>query len=171
MSEAETFRCARHPDTETTLRCSKCGIPICPRCLIETPVGARCRECARIKKTPTYALSTRYLLRAIGAGIGGAIITGVIWGFINLILPSYFFTILLAAGAGYLIGEIITRAVNRKRGTVLAIIGGLSVVLTFGVVNIVELIALSYLGFSAGRIGFSLFSVGVGIFMAVNRLR
>ena len=171
MSEAETFRCAKHPETETTLRCSKCGIPICPRCMVQTPVGARCRTCARIKKPPTYDMTPVYYLRAIGAGIGGGLLVGLIWGLISLALPTFFFALLLAAGAGFLIGEIINRAVNRKRGTLLAIIGGLCVILAYGVAYAMELNRFGYVDFNMVRIGYTFLSAGVGIFIAVNRLR
>jgi hypothetical protein len=39
--------CANHPDVETTLRCNKCGKPICARCAVRTPTGYRCKECVR----------------------------------------------------------------------------------------------------------------------------
>ena len=34
--------CANHPTVETTLRCNKCGKPICAKCAIRTPTGYRC---------------------------------------------------------------------------------------------------------------------------------
>lgn len=39
--------CYRHPGRETNVSCSSCGLPICPDCMISTPVGMRCPECAR----------------------------------------------------------------------------------------------------------------------------
>jgi membrane associated rhomboid family serine protease len=39
--------CYRHPGRETNVACSMCGRPICPDCMISTPVGMRCPECAR----------------------------------------------------------------------------------------------------------------------------
>lgn len=39
--------CYRHPDRETLLGCGSCERPICTSCLVETPVGMRCPECAR----------------------------------------------------------------------------------------------------------------------------
>lgn len=44
------MRCALDPDTETNLTCGKCGQPICPKCLVQTPVGARCPQCAALKQ-------------------------------------------------------------------------------------------------------------------------
>jgi hypothetical protein len=39
--------CANHPAVETSLRCNKCGKPICAKCAIRTPTGYRCKECVR----------------------------------------------------------------------------------------------------------------------------
>ena len=41
--------CYRHPDRETGVSCSSCDRPICTDCMIPTPVGMRCPECARQK--------------------------------------------------------------------------------------------------------------------------
>ncbi|HET7172315.1 MAG TPA: rhomboid family intramembrane serine protease [Gaiellales bacterium] len=37
--------CYRHPDRETAVHCQSCGRPICPACMVSTPVGVRCPEC------------------------------------------------------------------------------------------------------------------------------
>jgi hypothetical protein len=80
---------------------------------------------------PTYRVNKVYYLRAIGVGLGLAIVCGVAWGFLQTIIFSIFFNILIAAAVGYLVGEGITRSVNRKAGTGLAIIGGVTVVLSY----------------------------------------
>src|ERR671910_1648125 len=38
--------CYRHPNRETNVKCSRCGRPICPDCMYDSPVGMRCPECA-----------------------------------------------------------------------------------------------------------------------------
>ena len=43
--------CYRHPNRETSVRCSNCDRPICPDCMTSTPVGMRCPECARQGRT------------------------------------------------------------------------------------------------------------------------
>ena len=125
------MKCAAHPNVETNLRCSKCGKPICPRCMVQTPVGARCPECARLHKLPTYSVSTTSYLKATGAGFGIAIACGVAWGIIDWLVPFFSFNLLLAPAAGYVIGEIISRSVNRKRGTGLAIIGSIAMFISY----------------------------------------
>ena len=74
------MKCATPPNIETNLRCGKCDKPICPKCMVETPVGARCPECARLRKLPTFQVGTRYLLIAASSGLAAAGISGVIWG-------------------------------------------------------------------------------------------
>ncbi len=154
------MKCAAHPKIETNLRCSKCGKPICPKCMVQTPVGARCSDCARLYKLPTYRVSARYYLRATGTALGMAIVCGVAWGVVGIFVPFFFLNFLLAAGVGYAIGEVVGLSVNRKRGTGLATIAGIAVAISylvsllFGLFHILDLLALA-----------------LGIFVAVTRLR
>jgi hypothetical protein len=45
-TETPVVYCARHPKTETLLRCGRCDTPICPRCMVHAGVGIRCPDCA-----------------------------------------------------------------------------------------------------------------------------
>lgn len=154
------MKCAAHPKIETNLRCGKCGKPICPKCMVQTPVGARCSDCAKLHKLPTYRVSARYYLRAIGTALGMAIVCGVAWGVVGIFAPFLLLNFLLAAGVGYAIGEVVGLSVNRKRGTGLATIAGIAVAISylvsllFGLFHILDLLALA-----------------LGIFVAVTRLR
>ncbi len=160
------MRCATHPEVETNLRCGKCGKPICPKCLVETPVGARCRDCARPYKLPTYRVSFGYYLRAIGVALGMAVVCGLIWVVVGIISPFYV-DLLLAPAIGYAIGEVVSLSVNRKRGRGLAIVAGIGVVISYLVTIL----------FPGGGLPFGLFNllkllaVAAGIYFAVNRLR
>jgi hypothetical protein len=138
--------------------------------MVETPVGARCKDCADIKKIPVYSVSGIYYLRAVGAGLGAGIAIGLIWGLIELYLPWNFLNLVLAAGAGWLIGEAVSRSVNRKRTIGLAFIGGFAVLIAVAIVPTMELIRLGFLNYSWTRVIFSLLGAGIGMYMAVNRL-
>ena len=70
--------CTIHPGAETGLACGKCGNYICTRCIIQTPVGARCKNCARVATVPTFEVQPSYYLRAVFAGGLTAIITGLV---------------------------------------------------------------------------------------------
>jgi membrane associated rhomboid family serine protease len=37
--------CYRHPDEVTRVHCTRCGRPICPRCMTPAPVGHHCPSC------------------------------------------------------------------------------------------------------------------------------
>ena len=164
------MKCATHPNVETNLRCGKCGKPICPRCMVQTPVGARCPDCAKLYKLPTYRVPAVYYLRAIGTALGMAVVVGLIWGIIEGFLLAYFFgifSLILAAGVGYAIGEVVSLSVNRKRSPWLAVVGGMAVVISY----LVNIFSFGSFPFSPLGIVFDLLGLGIGIYMAVNRLR
>jgi hypothetical protein len=77
---------------------------------VQTPVGARCRDCAGLRRLPTFQASKTLLARAFGAavftGAAGAFVIDLVRGF-GLIL-----TILL----GLLLAEAVSAAANRRRG-------------------------------------------------------
>jgi membrane associated rhomboid family serine protease len=41
-----TLTCYRHPRVETAVRCASCERPICTDCMVFSPVGIKCPECA-----------------------------------------------------------------------------------------------------------------------------
>ena len=113
---AQIVECPRHPGVETALQCSRCEVAICPSCLVQTPVGARCRDCARIKRTPMYVLSTAHLLRAGVAAVVGGIAMGLVWALILLPFTFGFFSIFIGAGLGYVFTRLMEFATGGKRG-------------------------------------------------------
>jgi hypothetical protein len=157
------MKCKRHPEIETNLTCAKCGDPICPKCLVYTPVGARCRTCAKLSRVPTYRVPKTYYLRAAGAAIGAALVIGIVWGFLQKYVGFFYLNLLLAAGVGYVIGEAISLSVNRKSGTGLAVIGGLAVLLCYYVST------FTFWGLNFHLI--DIVGIVIGIIVAVARLR
>jgi membrane associated rhomboid family serine protease len=74
--------CYRHPGEQTSVRCVRCGRPICPRCMIPAPVGFQCPECVgaarsefrrgpgqAIRDTATWPVSVTKALLAILIGV------------------------------------------------------------------------------------------------------
>ena len=131
--------------------------------MVQTPVGARCLDCAKLYKLPTYRVSTQFYLRAAGTGLGMAIICGIVWGVVGGFLRFPFLNLILAAGAGYAIGEVVSLSVNRKRGKGLAVVAGMAVAISY-LVSI--LVPWGFL-FSL----FDILALALGIFIAVTRLR
>jgi hypothetical protein len=153
------MRCAAHPDVETELSCGKCGRPICPDCMVQTPVGIRCRDCARLKRLPTFSVSKRRYLIASGVGLAVAAAAGALWAVIAHV--TLFFSILIPAAIGYAAGELISLTTNRSRGPWLQAIAGGSVAISFAI----------YILFAPSFSLFSLLGLGLGIFIAAARLR
>jgi len=163
------MRCAYHPDVETNLRCGKCGRPICPKCLVQTPVGARCPKCARLYKLPTFSVSTKYYLRGVGTGVGIAIVCGIVWEIIIGVVPLYL-NLLLAPGIGYAVGELISLSANRKRSRGLAAVAGSCVVISYLITVLFPW--GTHLGLSSIMyLVIDLLALALGIFVAVTRLR
>jgi hypothetical protein len=98
-----------------------------------------------------------------------AIVCGIVWGAIGSAVHFLFLNLLLAAGVGYAIGEVISLSVNRKRGTGLAVIASIAVVISY-LINIFIPWGASFI-FSLLFLVINLVAMALGIFMAVARLR
>ncbi len=113
---SETIYCARHPDTPTNLRCSRCDTPVCPQCLVHAAVGIRCRDCGKGTVPPTYNVPASFLARAIVVAIAVGLAGGLVLGLIVRPLVFGGFLYLAAfAGFGYLMSEAIGLATGRKQ--------------------------------------------------------
>ena len=163
------MKCTIHPSVETVLKCGKCGQPICPKCMVETPVGARCPACAQVHKSPVYSVSTSHYFKTIGTALGMSIACGLLWGFISILLP-FNLNLILSPGAGYVIAEVISRVVNRKRGTALAVIAGAAVVLSY-LVSLPLQGGFPFILFNPLHLLIDIFALALGIWIVVNTLR
>ena len=164
------MQCATHPSVETELTCSRCGKPICPRCLIQTPVGARCRECANVRRIPMYNIGGLTLARAAGSALGGGISVGIAWWLFNP-LTSVFFGAIVGFVAGFAVGEIVSLGTNRKAGPALQAVAVGGVVLAY----LMRVALLFLTGVWAMRDLradlFGLIALGIASFIAAGRLR
>ena len=165
--EEHLHYCHFHPNVETGVACNKCGRYICPRDMVQTPVGIRCKECAQIRKMPTFDVTPTYYLRAGLTGGAVGIVAGIIWGLVlSLWAGIPFLPWIIALGVGYIIGETISQATNRKRGPGLAIIAGVSVVLAAIASGfIIPSVLILF------DIFFRLLILAVAIYVAVSRVR
>ncbi len=164
------MQCARHPDVETGLGCSRCGTAICSRCMVQTPVGARCPDCAQVRRLPTYNLGGETFAKAIGAAIIAGVAVGLAWAFFNVI-TYVFYGILGGLAIGFAIGELVSLASNRRAGPPLQAIAVGGVVVAYAV-RITLLFALGNWMFEDLRTDvFGLLVTGIAGFIAAGRLR
>ena len=158
---SEPTYCAKHPNTETNLRCGKCEKLICPDCMVHVPVGVRCPECAQVRRLPTFEVTAPFLARAIAAGLVLGIAGGLTVGFLSPLLERSFLLYIGAiVGVGYLIGEGISVAVNRKRGRNLKFVAAGSMLIAYFTISFFSAAALSLFG---------LLAAGAAFYVAWNR--
>ncbi len=121
------LRCKCRKHAVTSLRCSRCSVPICPDCSKIVPVGMVCSTCLHGKQIHIYQYGTQDVLRGLGASLLVAIAGGC------LLATAHSFGLMLSIWGGllqgYIVAEACLRVTNRKRGLVMEAIVGCSVVL------------------------------------------
>ncbi len=116
QEEDSGLQCANHPNTTTYVRCSRCGKPICTRCMFATPVGYRCADCYNPQIAPLYKIDPSRLPVAIAGGLGVALLGGVLIA----LLPDFVFFIALLMG--FLVSDAVGRLSNEKHGPTIQLI-------------------------------------------------
>jgi len=153
--------CYWHPEVETGLSCSRCEKHICTQCMVQAPVGIRCRDCGKALRTPTYDVRPTYYARAVAVGLAAGVGGAVLWVLFNLLFRGIpFLPSLAAIGLGYAVGELISLSVNRKRGTGLAWIAGGSAAGAFVISWLIVPFTI-----------FGLLFIALGVYVAVQRVR
>ncbi len=148
--EPGVYFCARHKSVKVRLRCGRCEAPICARCTVMTPVGARCRDCGTNRSSHIFQLSPKQGLIALGVSLG----LGAVGAFIIAKVPFFgLFTIFYAPAVGTMAGKAVVRATGGKRGLKLAVVA-------------VAGFALGALALTLA-VGASLLSVWLWIFLAL----
>lgn len=166
--EPQANFCPRNPGVETNLRCGKCGTFICPKCLVQSPVGARCPDCAKPVRNPAFNPTSREMLLATGAGLGVAVGLGLVLGVavkgLAGIAYGYEVGVLIGqAAVGYAIGEAVYRVAKYKRSRTLQYTAG----------------SLAFLAYVAALVVYPAFGIhimallglGVGVYLAMGRLK
>ncbi len=110
---AEVKHCYRHPKRETRVSCATCGRPICTDCMVQTDVGIKCPDDARLPRgARAGVMKPRQIALTLLAGLGVALV-GIPIVYVIFSLP---FQWLISAAAGYGAGTLINRAGGRNGG-------------------------------------------------------
>jgi hypothetical protein len=114
--------CSRHPQEKTVIRCASCGDPICPKCMVATPVGMKCPECGRNTNSSLSEVPASNLI--------GAALISLAAGYIAAIIGSMGFLIMLfSLPFGYFVGRTVLRVAGMKHGRKLEAATGSGIVL------------------------------------------
>ncbi len=160
----QVLYCANHPETETTLRCNRCGKPVCVRCVELTEVGYRCKECIRQQQNVFFTAETKdYFVLAIVSFVLAALATPIIELLLGIL--GLFFGVILAVFLGPAVGgaaaTIIRRSVGRRRGRYMGAVAIVAIILGVGF----GLLAASIFG-----VGINLIPLGVFLFLALSTI-
>lgn len=131
QTEPQIMTCHWHPKAPTGLSCGQCRRPICTQCLVQAPVGIRCRECGRAAPLPTFDVRPSNYAKALVAAAALVALGVILWLTLGFFTGTWFLSwIVTPLAVGYAAGEIISRVVNLKRSKGLMYIAGGTVVLT-----------------------------------------
>ncbi|MBN2305656.1 MAG: hypothetical protein JXQ72_14325 [Anaerolineae bacterium] len=124
----EVVYCTVHANVETTLRCNRCGRPMCTRCAVRTPVGYRCKECVREQQDKFFDAQVLDYLIAAGVSavisfFAAAFLSRLGWGFF-IIMIAFF----ISSAVGGIIGRSVFRLTGKRRGRYTDIVVGTAVV-------------------------------------------
>jgi hypothetical protein len=139
--------CANHPTVETSLRCNKCGKPICAKCAIRTPTGYRCKECVRGQlKIFDTAQWYDYVLGFLTAGILGLLASLLALFVSGLSFIGWILIIIGAPTAGVVIAEGVRLVIKKRRSRALFITIAAAMVLGALPVIIFNLVSFNLFG-------------------------
>ena len=162
QTDPQSVTCHWHPDAPTGLSCSQCRRPICTRCLVQAPVGIRCRECGKAQPLPTFDVRPANYARAIATAAGIAILGAILWFALAVFATAWLASIVMPLALGYAAGEIISRVVNLKRSRGLMYVAGGTVVVAAIVALLLGILVLSL---------WAVIAIVGGVFIAIARVR
>ena len=114
-----TMVCYGNHSHETTLRCNRCGRPICQKHFQRTSVGYRCLVCIREIEDDFFTAETKDYIIGTLVAIPLSIIAGILVGLIGGFIGGYFLFIGLfffGGGIGAAVARLTSRAIGRRRG-------------------------------------------------------
>jgi hypothetical protein len=153
VAAGDALHCINHPQRETILRCNRCGVPVCTRCVVRTPVGYRCGECVKAQQATFYSVrwydypvagAVAFMLSVPAAAIA--------------VLAGWWFALIVSPVAGGLIGGIVLWTVGRRRGRWTWLVVAVALVLG----------ALAAMGMMAIFRSYSLISAAIYVVMSVG---
>jgi hypothetical protein len=151
--------CANHPNVETSLRCNKCGKPICAKCAVRTPTGYRCKECVRGQmKIFDTAVWHDYLLGFLTACILGFLASLLASLVSGLSFIGWILIVIGAPSAGMIIAEGVRLVTRKRRSRALFITCAAAVVVGALPVIFIQLLSMNF---------FSLIFQAIYLFIAI----
>ncbi len=106
------MKLAEHSCGDSRLTCNDCEGPVCPKCMVECPVGYRCKKCA--------GKITSHVLQVTPAIIARTIVVAGITGYVAPYLAQYsggFYGFIIIYFVAVLAGNLLHKVSGYKMGT------------------------------------------------------
>ena len=107
----EAEACMNHPQRETLVHCGKCDRPICVRCMVQTPVGMRCRQCAHLRRLPQFDVDAALLARSSAGGLAASILSWLLITYVSYL--SFFAAIVVGFAVAAAMSPLAKRRTSR----------------------------------------------------------
>jgi hypothetical protein len=106
------------------VHCGKCDRPICVRCMIQTPVGMRCRECAQLRRLPQFDVDARLLSRSAAGGLAASVLSWLLISYVSYL--SFFAAIAVGFAVAAAMSPLAKRRTSRplEAVAVFVVVGG-----------------------------------------------
>ena len=157
--------CYKHKSETTNLSCATCDYSICIKCVIHTPTGIKCKNCANLKKIPTFEITPVFFIRGIiSITITLTLFTIGLYFLNSYIISGVFINLLAIIVLGFLIGQTLSLSVNYKRGKLLKLISVISFIIGIILIIVINKSMLNNL--------FSIFgaaSIIIGAYLSVDK--
>jgi hypothetical protein len=151
--------CAVHTEKEASLRCIRCNRYMCTQCVVQTPVGYICRQCAKQHDDKFFDATQ---LDDVIVFAACAVLTGIGAAIVNAMNIPAFFMLILGLPIGGLIAEAALRLTKKRRGRnshlialAACVIGGFSGALLHEYLRLSDLINAETLRLYAEALGTS----------------
>ena len=110
--------CVNHPNEITFVRCGRCDSPICVSCMVDTPVGKKCRACS---KTRTHV--TESTPKQVVPALLVATVVAVPTAWVVHQIPIMFLSGVIY---GAVIAEVVLRVGQRRRSLAMQVSAGVA---------------------------------------------
>jgi hypothetical protein len=147
------------------VRCGKCDRPICVRCMIQTPAGMRCRECAQLRRLPQFDVDALLLLRSAAGGLAASVLSWLLLSYVSYL--SFF----AAIAVGFAVAAAMSPLAKRRTSRPLEVVAVFVVVGGYIIARYARFALLGGLSLDRSASSSVILPLLLASFIAVVRLR
>lgn len=147
------------------VRCGKCDRSICVKCMVQTPVGMRCRDCAQLKRLPQFDVDVRLLTRAAAGGLAASSLSWLLVTYVSYL--SFFAAIVV----GFAVAAAMSPLAKRRTSRLLEVVAVSCVICGNIIARYVRFALVGGLPFERLDLTGLILPLALASFIAVVRLR